>query len=193
MIEKDDLSEVIEKAKFWYITDKGYYPSYTWSGGIPSENSAYTREEFVAIDPRLAEIFDYVGDGTPGQYLRNALDWWSKPRMTLPLRNHVGRITGEHVVKEFDTFTILPGMQDITIKFVRYEISTRPSGTSFPSSVQPYMIEAPRYWLDEHYPKWEERYLVAKSLDFDAETLTRFIAEPGMALPAVTVDTIEFD
>lgn len=193
MTNEDALRDVIERTKFWYVVKNGYAPSFTWSSGAPGQNTCYTADEFAAIDPRLVEILDHVGDGTPGQYLRNALDWWSKPRLIMPLRNTVGRIVGEHVVKEIDTITIVPGLQDVTVKFVRYEITTRPSGMSFPSSVQPYQVEAPRYWLDEHYPKWEERYLLAKSLDFDAESLTRFIAEPEAVLPDVTVENINFD
>lgn len=193
MNAKPPLKETLTQVKFWHKVDAGFAPTFSWFDSVNASSFVYTENEFKQIDPRLVDMLNNCANSpVVGTYLVNAMECWDLPRLVLPKRDPIsGRITGEHLVKRFDELNWSPTRADVTVRFVKIGMATSSAGIEYPATSQPYQVEVPKYWMDEHYPNWDTRYTLAKSLELDSDALTRYLVEPELTLPPVTMPVLE--
>lgn len=190
---KPALKETLPLVKFWHKVDGGFAPTFSWFDTAKEASCIYTEDDFREIDHRLVDMLNNCADGpVVGPYLTNALECWAVPRLVLPKRDSVsGRIIGEHLVKRFEEFSWSPSRADVTVRFLRIGMAAGNTGVEYPATSQPFQVEVPKYWLDEHYPEWETRYTLAKSLELDTDALTKYLIEPIRELPEVSLPNLE--
>lgn len=179
---KPSLQELLPQVDCWVRSLDGYTASL--DGVRKIDQLTYTIDEFDKIDDRLAFILDDVHKAVPGTSLVFALDYWNHPERVLPLNDDGDILDPVQYFKNFEHAD--EGLVFVT--YTRYLLTTIKSGRiTYPTTSTIAVIDVPTTWLDNHYPKWKERSLIAASLSLEPPEFTRFLLDtsevPSLAIP----------
>lgn len=193
ILTKPPLLEVLPKVLAWFTTNDGFAPAFN---ALADEELlfSYSAKEFAAINPHLVEILRMNAHCTPGETLVNSLDMWAHPNRIVPLRQSSTNKDRYDHVQNFKSFVVLPHDDAVMICYNKYIIEhTTGTGVAFPIGATVSVTDAPRSWLDKHYPKWELASNIAKSLDMDLTTFTDLITTGKSETYDANMSSVLFD
>lgn len=182
---KPPLKEIFYTADNWFRHDAAALCS-PEIGGKVNYAYAYTPEEFAEIHPNLAVVLFKDFEALPTSSIKEAIAYWDGRKIVLPfLDPNTHKIFGTCRVKEFEKFENDTRSNDVVVTFTRYETGECSDGIVYPYREFKNLMVVSRKWLDEHMPKWEERYVIAESLGLEPAALTKFLFEDS---PELSVD-----
>lgn len=194
MTTKPSLADSITTTKWWHRVNGGYVSSHDLTV-IHNPELFYTMAEFAAIDPRIVDVLENHGgvELMSGQALRNIIEFWNKDRVELLQDDEDEREKfGNHAIEYFEWFKWQEHSKTVTVRVSEYPLIRTKSGTVYPGGALPNVIYVPKVWMDEHYPKWQERYLIAQSLNLNPAALTAFIVNRDGLNSSVSIENVGF-
>lgn len=193
MDSRKPLTEVLPTVYAWHKRDGAYLASHSFFS-VPANAPSYSWDEFNAIDYRLVHVLIASGDSSSGTRLMESLYYWQNPVITLPVYDlGLNKLLDHQIARNFIVFEWDTTSSVIDVLFTKYTLATTNSGISYVNRREDAALAIPRTWLDETYPGWDTKYLLAQSLEMDAADMTRLIVDKTTPAGQPTLTGLEFD